>query len=455
MLRLLVEAEAACAQTRGAVFGAFSNDRIRRRFQARTSPSKAIQCQMRYAIHMRVAQGLTWVCFVVVAVATAAEWNAPLCLSPGSTDAFGPAVAGDESGVAHVVYRVSNQQLRYVSSSAPGVTVDLGRGVQPRITAGQGTVTVVYSNEWEIWSRQRSGGTWQTPVNVSRTGSGGGQNESTAPDIAQRADGRLFIVWIDTASGQGEIWFSEFVAGMYSAAMRLSETGVNGYAPPAVAAAPDGRPVIVYGSGPTTAVTLHLLWREGTTWRRETLPFAGGVRCGVTVDEDGDFQIAWERNEQLWVVRRTEAGPYSTPQVVSTGGGAYAAGIVGKHPDAVWVVWRALGGTGEGLVRRWLGTAWDVVVSVSAGQQVSHLASGAGPHGQPLVVWSQDWQIWLAARAVPLPTSTPNLTPSRTPTRTPTITPVPTATPTLSETPTNTPRRTVSPSPPAEPLAFW
>lgn len=140
---------------------------------------------------------------------------------PGSTSAFGPAIAIDGEGTTHVIYSAAtSRQLRYNSrrkgQAWSGTWQDLAGaiGEQPAITVDKaGAVHVVYGGSSVVYGSRNPGtGAWTWTTVSSETGVG------SAQAIAVTASGQPHVVFFNSSTGRlrhgfrvGGAWMAEDV----------------------------------------------------------------------------------------------------------------------------------------------------------------------------------------------------------------------------------------------------
>ena len=268
-------------------------------------------------------------------------------------------------------------------SSARQLTTDPSKDRSPTIMqATDGTLHFVWrsrrSGSDDLWYRTSSdgGATWSSPVQIADDPAYDGE-----PDMAQMADGSLWIVWQSTRNDHNGIWYTVSTDGghSWSTASEIPNDP-SWQTDPSIAQSGDGKIWVVWFRGYGLAYSTST--DGGTTWSAQNWLEAGGamispsIRCGgdgilwlvytitrhvlgewrtdVYYQTSSDNGSSWSGAQQLTQF----IGPDDTPAVAVLAGGqagfAWRSprtgfnkiwfGILGTHSDVVtppYVDWQS------------------------------------------------------------------------------------------------------------------
>lgn len=337
-----------------------------------------------------------------------AAWRKP--------DAGSAVVDVDGQGRIHVLVNRSGQQIWYLRVEGEVRTAFefLANGVSPSIAGdSSGQAHVVWSEGWEIrYRRWRNG--WDSRVTTISDGGG----NALRPHICTDASRNVHVVW-DKA---GNTWYDRRSAatGLWDGPQQVTFTNdLLGYFGPRVAAN-DAAPLILWGRNIGGQWSAWFTSRESGAWVTTQLDGAAGCSNGdLDVEPDGVVTAAWDRGYDIWSRRRV-GGVWSGLTLVR-GGDASSFGprVCSVSSTRIDLVWRDNGsGLNDIWSGRWSEGAWSTGASITAGHGGVSPEIARDAQGIAYVVWSRDWDIWLATSASSdgtAPPSVGNLAASTTP----------------------------------------
>jgi hypothetical protein len=159
-------------------------------------------------------------------------------------------IEGSKPAVAWVAYRdrADRVLLRTLESAAwseaEEVTPKTATIFRCALAADHsGSLWVFWSqldgDRWQIWSRRRTGATWQPATPLTSQGSNTFLRAAAAPD------GGIFVAWQSYRDRQSDIYLKAFQNGAWSDEVKVSESPANDWEP-AIAAGPDGTAYIAW-----------------------------------------------------------------------------------------------------------------------------------------------------------------------------------------------------------------
>jgi len=272
----------------------------------------------------------TWILIIVLFLLTQnaqAGWTPAKRLTWTSGMSWDPAIAVDSSGHLHVVwadYPLENSEIYYKKSTDGGAswtsskrfTWTSGDSQAPAIAVDPSDhLHVIWQDHtpgnYEIYYKKSvdGGATWTSNQRLTWI-----SGVSAEPDVAVDSSGHLHIVWRDTTTGNGEIYYKQTTDGgvTWKATKRLTWTpGSSSYPAMAVDSSQhlhvvwhDNSPgnVEIYcvrstngGSGWSTSK--RLTWTSGTSYvPRIAADSSGGVHLVWFDDDSGNYEVYYRRS---------------------------------------------------------------------------------------------------------------------------------------------------------------
>ncbi len=270
-----------------------------------------------------------------------ATWTADTQLTTdGNTDYY-PAVTQTADGTLWAVwssYRSGNADLWYKTSSDGGATwsietqliTDGNTDYYPAVTqAADGTLWVVWtsyrSGNYDLWYKTTADGgvTWTADTQLTtHTGT------DYLPAMTWAGDGRLWVVWSSSRSGNYDLWYKTTADGgaTWSADTQNTTHG-NTDRYPAITQADDGTFWVVWSSSRSGAYDLWYKTSsdDGVTWSSDMrfTRFAGlDYRPALASLTDGRIGVAWYSNRSgnydIWYGIPGEREDLNPPPYISS-----------------------------------------------------------------------------------------------------------------------------------------
>lgn len=203
--------------------------------------------------------------------------------------------------------------------------------------ASDGQLSIVWEQNRVLMHIWRDNDTWQTPIRLV----GGFQ-----PVAVYDAQGSLHAAFVNTYSGNNEIYYTTWDRRSWSLPLNISHTNAPS-TQPYLFLAPDGGKHIVWGDlAPGYSTIYHGWQRSGWQWENHPIPHAAGRRPVAAFDASGRLHLAYQSGEDDLLqgdiyYTCLENGNWSSPQIISSG--RYPAGGVDLAVDrtgAAHVIWR-------------------------------------------------------------------------------------------------------------------
>ncbi len=271
------------------------------------------------------------------------------------------------------------------SASGGGISNDPGASEFPSIAiAPDGTPYVAWADvngeDYEIYVRTWNGSSWAEAGASSASGGGISNNagDSWEPSLVVAPDGTLYVAWIDTSSGELEIYVRTWDGSSWAAvgAGSASGGGVSNNAgdslTPSLAIAPNGTPYVFWMDGSSLDFEVYVRAWDGSSW----VEVGAGSASGGGVSNN--------------------AGNSSWPSIaVALDGTLYVAWVDDSSGDR------------EIYVGTWNGSSWaDVGAGSAIGGGISNNAGNSewpsiaiAPDGTPYVAWHDssdgDYEIYV------------------------------------------------------------
>ncbi|MBM4432321.1 MAG: exo-alpha-sialidase, partial [Chloroflexi bacterium] len=233
------------------------------------------------------------------------------------------------------------------------------------------------------------------PVQVTRDTA-----SDTDPSLTQTDDGKLWVVWSSSRSGNQDIWYSTSIdsRATWSAAIQLTTH-----------ASDDRSPAITQGADGKLWVTWHSsrsgnndIWYKtsndaGNTWsvdRQFTTSPASDESPDVFRASDGRLCMVWQSslgNSDIWYTASVDNGAtWSAASQLTTDPGSDVSPTVTQTADGwLWVVWTRWLGRGD----LWYRTSSDNGSTWSTESMLSSTAYGE--FGGPSIAQAGDGTVWL------------------------------------------------------------
>jgi hypothetical protein len=216
-------------------------------------------------------------------------------------------IEGSKPAVAWVAYRdrADRVLLRTLESAAwseaEEVTPKTATIFRCALAADHsGSLWVFWSqldgDRWQIWSRRRTGATWQPATPLTSQGSNTFLRAAAAPD------GGIFVAWQSYRDRQSDIYLKAFQNGAWSDEVKVSESPANDWEP-AIAAGPDGTAYIAWDTYDQGNYDVCFRsWRQGSlsVLRRVTSGPQFQAHTSVAVDNQGRPWVAWDESGVNW-----------------------------------------------------------------------------------------------------------------------------------------------------------
>jgi hypothetical protein len=295
------------------------------------------------------------------------SWQTPADLSNAEQDAEGPQIAIDSEGNATAVWYRSNGSNWIIQASTklsggswqtPADLSDIGQDAEvPHIALdSEGNATVVWyrsnGSNWIIQaSTKLSGGLWQhTPDDLSDTGP-----NAVVPQIAVDSSGNATAVWFRFNGSNWIIQASTKPSGgsWQHTPDDLSEAGHNASSPQvAVDAAGNAIAVWQRSNGTNTIIQASTKLSEGSWLATPDLSDTGQDAAvpQIAVDSDGNATAIWQRSNGSNTIIQTStkafSGSWTTPNDLSASGqNAQAPQIAVDAAGNATAVWQRSNGT--------------------------------------------------------------------------------------------------------------
>jgi hypothetical protein len=264
----------------------------------------------------------------------------------------------------------------------------------------------------EIFVRQWTGSTWEEMSTGG--GAVGGISRSpgraTRPAVATGAGGEVVVAWVDDASGAREIYlrawsgsaWTELGTSASGGGISASHGGISGQEPPALAIAPDGRLFVAWADTTSGNAEIHVRCWDGSAWLQLGPGSAtgGGVsataapstRPVLAITAAGTPLLAWQEHSggpaQI-MVRAWNDTAWADAGGAGVGGGISQTPGTSQRPalalDATaqraYVAWDSnVGGTNtEIFIRQWdakpldaeTPVQWSLTLTGAAGQSLT------------------------------------------------------------------------------------
>ncbi len=339
---------------------------------------------------LSAALALAWLLWAERADSATLAWSVPINLSQSQADSANPSVAL-VAGRLHVVWEESSQLYhRYQTDSGWSPTVQIGRGSEPALAAGNdGRLHLVYVDVFggnaEILYRSWSASGWTVAVNVSDTSA-----PSATPAIAVAADGRRHVVWVEdpltdpwvlyASSDDGLVWESDPSLGAFGLDPQVAVDAAN-------------RPHVLWAEAYTLGDPLDLFYTRWTgnawTWPEDvsSTPSAQSFNGSLALTPDGTPWVAWQEEVsgrmQVWTSFRSATG-WTAPNVLAQANADVVEPVLawGDRLAQVWVAGNTL--RARFLVNGTWGSAENVWTEANG---ISQPALAVGLTGAAWVAW--------------------------------------------------------------------
>jgi len=290
------------------------------------------------------------------------SWQTPVDLSESVPSQLNPRVAVDPGGEAIAVWRLTSGGARVQASVRP------------------------------------AGGSWQTPVDLSEAG-----KEAGGPDVALNPQGEAIVTWTGSHGGNSIVQASARPAGgSWQTPVELSKVKAGENAGSAsVALDSKGDAVAVWERSNESAYVVQASERPaGGSWQTPldlSGPAAEPTDEQVAIDSQGDAVAVWQFwNGEPHGVQASEmpaGGSWQTPLDISE------SGMLSLHPsvavdpggDAI-ATWEVDEGAGHFVAQASsmpAGGSWQTPVQLSeAGESAGRASIAFDPHGDAVAVWS-------------------------------------------------------------------
>lgn len=328
---------------------------------------------------------------------------------PGSTRAFGPAIAIDGEGTTHVIYSADGtRQLRYNSrrkgQAWAGTWQDLtgALGEQPAIAVDKaGTLHVVYGGTSVVYgSRNASTGAWTWATVSSEAGVGSAQS------IAVTGSGDPHVVFFNSSTGRlrhgfrvGGVWMAE------DASTTAMGRGCD------IAIVDD---VLHVSSFSSVDGDLYYAVKRGDAWT--TTLVSGSTR---SVDSTAGTSIGVDRAKSVHIVYSDYvSGFYDPRHAFLVEGGTWSTQLAidsntrpsGGYPDLVvdpfdnlHMIHRSTGTTPSlRYAFRRAGSGWSVAVQPTAGLTGFQPSIAVGPDADVRIVSAEGATVVETSRLCPV-----------------------------------------------------
>jgi hypothetical protein len=203
------------------------------------------------------------------------------------------------------------------SASGGGISNNWGDLLYPSLAvAPDGTPYVAWEDDSggdsEIYVRRWNGSIWEEVGSGSASGGGISDNSgwSESPSVAVAGDGRPYVAWYDDSGGDREIYVRcwngsnwEEVGSGSASGGGISDNDGWSY-DPSLAVAPDGRPYVAWNDSSSGDSEIYVRRWNGSSWEEVGSGSAsgGGISANdgwsyhpsVAVAPDGRPYIAWE-----------------------------------------------------------------------------------------------------------------------------------------------------------------
>ena len=298
-----------------------------------------------------------------------------------------------------------NAHLRRIvfASPWPAATSLSGAGQDawgPKVAAGpDGAVTAVWYRRDGHNSRVQVATLapneyWSPPTDLSLPG-----EDATDPEVAMGARATALVVWRTwdgahhrvQASSRGE-------NGKWSAPISLSQAGEDAW-DPQVAVGPHGMAVVAWRRSDGTSHQVQATTRVAYgPWSSPVMLSTGGGDAWdprVAVGSNGTATVAWSRsdgsNERVQAATRAPNGSWSSPVTLSDAGADALNPQVVVAPDGeITAMWRSWDGGSDRIQAssRPLKGGWSSPATLSVSGNVYDPQMAVGPDGMVTAVWS-------------------------------------------------------------------
>ncbi len=151
------------------------------------------------------------------------------------------------------------------------------------------------SDVWNIWTRARKAGQWQTAERLTQTGTSNFLRAAVGPD------GSVYVVYQSFRNGQSDIYLRAFSAN-WKPELRVSESAANDWEP-AIASAPDGSVYIAWDTYDKGNYDIsYRVFRNAALQPVEhiTTNQRFHAHVAVTVDSQNRPWLAWDESGVNW-----------------------------------------------------------------------------------------------------------------------------------------------------------